>query len=294
MYKVRNKNNNKKKRIIIIAIILIIVLLVVVINTLKKKSSYAYDENGNLSKRAYKDICVCLNDYICSIKETSDYFSAEKIYNILSENYIKENNITKSNVTTKVRTLSENIVFTPIKITVLQDKKNISSFLVYGVLGKLIDYSKYMDLFMVVNINSKENTYSIEPIYDYANFDEIKVKNLDKEVINHKDNVFTNYEITDETIATDCLNAYKKIVLTYPEVIYNRLSKNQKKFKSLEDFKKYVNNNRSIIITLKLEKYKYYENTNQYECEDQHGNKYIFTLNDPLNFEISYKNLDIY
>ena len=101
--------------------------------------------------------------------------------------------------------------------------------------------------------------------------------------------------MTDEMAATEYFNIYKRLMLTKPEIVYNYLQEEykEKRFGSLENFKKYQSDNINEINQLQLQKYFINKNDQYTEivCADQNQNYYIFDETQIMNFELK---LDTY
>ena len=92
--------------------------------------------------------------------------------------------------------------------------------------------------------------------------------------------------ITVEDIPAEYMNLYKRLALGSPERMYELLDEQYKvaKFGNLEEFKKYVEENKSKIKNIKLQKYQVttYDDYLRYICMDKNKNYYVFKQNEIL------------
>ena len=97
---------------------------------------------------------------------------------------------------------------------------------------------------------------------------------------------YTNYNeikyayISDQQICNIYLTDYKSNMINHPETAYEMLDKSYReaRFGTLEKYKEYLNNHQEEILQLKLNKFQIlnYKDGNQYICQDQYENYYIF------------------
>lgn len=105
---------------------------------------------------------------------------------------------------------------------------------------------------------------------------------LDKNSITGKNeyNEFEFATVTEEELMIKYLEDYKKKALDYPEEAYNLLDilYRNKKFGSIGNYKKYIEENKFIMENLQLTKYliNSYDGYEEYICVDQYNNYYIF------------------
>lgn len=324
------KKNPKKLILCLVMLLLIIsIILIIIIFNLQRKindydknnkdgidssilNEYIDDEN-TISKTAYFDINTCVSQYlnIINTKRSIYYGYNEKgeysiiveeneikknIYDVLSKSYIKKNNITIENIYDYVKTTDVSTLYIPLEASAIQDE-NIQGFIIHGLIEttklEVID-----EIFAVVNIDKENNVFSIEPIYgDYTSINEIKVEQLD-DVININDNnKFDNISVSAENIVKDYINIYKRLSIGSPEIAYNMLDEEYRtiRFQNLEGFKKYVEENKQNIISIRVEKYQKAAvgEYTQYLCVDQNNNYYIFKDIAPLQYTVMLDNYTI-
>lgn len=263
--------------------------------------SYGKGENGGIDKQSYYDINACMKKYLNAINLKSEQYGSydenenyittspeseikQKIYNLLSQNYITENNITVENVNQHIKIVQESTTFVLLEAFLVQDA-DIKSFLVQGLIESAENYDVIDTIFAVINIDFFEDNFSIEPIYKkYNNINEIKIENFESGIIPNEDNKMMSPYVKIEDIPEEYINLYKRLTLGYPEKMYELLDEKYKnaKFGSIDEFKNYVEKNKAKIKMITLDKYQVITDNNeiQYICVDQNENYYIFKQNE--------------
>lgn len=317
---------NLKKWIIIITVALLIIMVILVL--LKKKEKNEEQNNiieepfdiGNetynkteVSFKDYKIVNYCFQTYIDMLNtDSSRYYGRDEndeftkivseeetkqnICDLLSENYIKGNDITTDNIDQYVNISKESQMAIITDIEILGGKED--SVISYGINGLIIltsDFSISNEVSIIVNIDYKNNTFSIEPTE--KNIDSIKYKEISSIKENDNNLFFENENMTQEDIAKEYFRIYKYILLSNPEIAYNHLDNEykEKRFPMLEDFEKYVERNRDLLKGIRIEQYDVLVNDTQigseYICVDQYDNAYIFNEKDTLKYSVI---LDLY
>jgi len=137
------------------------------------------------------------------------------------------------------------------------------------------------ELYIVVNLDIKNKTYSINPLnYEIENIDDVKLENKNISIESNMNNSYKNQNITNEYVTNEYFLLYKRLTLSKPEVVYNLMPDDyrEKRFGSIENFIKYVNDNREEILKINLSKYlvNNYDDYVEYVAKDQYDNLYIF------------------
>lgn len=95
---------------------------------------------------------------------------------------------------------------------------------------------------------------------------------------------------TQERIVNEYLEHYKEDALNYISDAYESVDKQFKdlKFNNLEEYEQYIDNHRSELENIKLNKYKIneYDNYTEYICIDQYNNYYVFYVTSPGNYTV--------
>ena len=242
----------------------------------KNNSTYfGRDENGN------------------QIKTLEENKIKQLIYNLLAKDYIEENQVTVENVYDYVPNLEEKVLFVPLEMEV-KTKGNIQKYLVKGVVENT-EYKSLGNIYISVNIDTQNNTFSIEPTDNNSEEleeieKEIKIENIEK----NESNTISELVVNDQYICTQYLYFYKRLSLAQPETAYELLNKEyrEKRYENVDNFKLYVDKFKEEIQALTLSKFLINEERNQFVCQDKNENYYIFDIKDNL-LDYSYK-LDTY
>lgn len=322
---------NKIKNIIVLIIIIIIILVLIIlgIKLLDAKKENDLDEQGDVGEEVsfetdiikevtdqtkFYTVSNCVQQYLDSLDTNNDSFYGtdengnytivvdeeeikQNIYDLLSEEYITENNITIQNVYQYVDKLENKLIFVPLKMKVLENSV-IEKYIVYG-LGETIDYSLTKYIYMVVNIDNENGTYSIEPlIQEYKNIDEIVIENKNIAIEENDNNIFNMEKVNYEYIVQKYVDNYKKLALGAQKEAYHLLDEEYrtKRFGSLENYQKYIQDNREEIEQIQCTKYLVNDDNLeaiQYIALDQNQKYYIFDEKVPMDFSLKLDNYTI-
>lgn len=315
--------NNKVKKIVIylIAIIIIIIFIILIYMATKKKSDNYYeergenfietygksDDSGNIDRQAYFDIQSCISKYLNTININNDmYYSYDnngkkvqllnegsinsQIYNLLSEQFIKENSITVDNLRDKIKVLNTSVLFVPLELSMAKDG-NIKTFIAHGIL-ETFEYKQVDEIFIVVNIDATNSRFSITPIDGkYSNISEINNIKTESKIDKKEDNSFNKSNPNYENIIKDYINIYKRLSLGNPSLMYKFMDKEyrEKRFKNLSNFKKYTEENKENIIAITPESYEVVKEDGytEYRCFDKNEFYYVIKEKSIGDFSIS-------
>ena len=307
----------KKLKILIILVVLLIfalltcLVLIFNVNLNKGNVEEIYDEaaeeivylnkdDKSISNEVYFNVYNCLlkymdyintNNYIYQFSDKKDELMSENIYSLLSNEFITKNKITDKNAVKYVKTVSNKSIVVPIEIKALQ-KEDIYSFLVYGSVIETGSYKKNSDIYIIVNIDPINLAFSVEPlnITKSVKFDEIEVGNLETKLTLNSENKYNVFNETTEMVVKEYINRYKYLALADPEKAYEYLDEKyrEKRFGSVNEFKKYVLENRDEIIKITLKEYQVNDKTyyKEYVGKDSKDNLYIINEYDVLNYDM--------
>lgn len=229
------------------------------------------------------------DEYVPDIHSNEEKY--EYLYGLLDDDYIKNNNITLDNISKFIKVTNKPIKFTALKINEVEEEKT-RVYAVYGRVEdkeakKLISYSYFK-----LKFDIKNNTFSIEPVENCQNINEINLGKDDEPIEKNGKNIYGYLKLTEKELLNKYMDYYQYAVANYPEEIYNILDVGYKsaKFKDVEEFKKYISNRKKVVI---LDKYKSQKNKNetQYTCIDTDGNYYIINQTSIMQFSLI---LDLY
>lgn len=298
------ESNLKKIIIAILVFIIIIVLLIFIILNKQKNIDNNFTIQGDpgiiedfeneeikivTEKIDYYTVRNCINTYLNSLNEKSSTYYIENefdkglqkeyIYSLLSSEYIQDKKISIENVLENISIFNESRIFIPIEMRVLE-KKDINKFLVYGVVQN-VDYEYINSMYIIVNLDFKNKTFSIEPIDDdYDNIDQISIINNNILIDCNDYNKYIEQKITNEYITNEYMLLYKRLAFSNPNILYEFLDEDyrDKRFGSLQNFKDYINDNNEQISKIRLSQYLVNNNDEyiEYVAKDQYENIYIF------------------
>ena len=216
-------------------------------------------------------------------------FISEWTYSLLSTEYIDKNSITIENVYEHVYKVEEKLIFVPLKMNVLE-LESTTKYAIYGFC-QTGDNEYRGDIYVILNVDNNNNTFSIEPLQNINSIDEIELTNNNLEIEPNRYNTYEEQEVTEEYICEQYLYIFKRLMLCKTEESFDYLNETYRdaKFESLQSYTEYVEENRDKIARMTLKAYSI--NDNKYICKNQWDNYYIFNVNAPLDYNVM---LDIY
>ena len=318
----------KIKNVIIILIILIVVTLIsiTILNISQKDKTETSKNTQNIGDigdepeitgreeevtdtTTIATVESCIEQYYNVINNNSSLYYArgeesyEKILNdeeinqniikLLSDEYITKNSINTSNLDEYIKKIDENANVIALKMKVLIDNP-IEKYAVYGKVVNL-EYKLIEEFYMYVNLDVMGKTFSIEPINNINNFDEIEITNNNTSIEAKDINTYQDANLGYEEIIEESMNRFKILSFSDIESSYKYLDEEyrSKRFSNINKYKEYIELNRNDIEQADIEKYKtkYYNGHIEYTCIDQYGNYYIFSEKNIMDFTLK---LDTY
>lgn len=308
---------------IVIAIIITLIIMIILISTLliilnNSNTEYKKGDIGEIidydkteigpvtDNIDFFTIRNCVQTYLDRINiNSSTYDDGEEridnlsiatgIYNLLSTEYIQKNSITTNNLFQKIDIVQEKLIFVPLKMNYLE-LENTSKYAVYGFYQNLNNqYIK--DVYFIVNVDNKNQTFSIMPIQDERNqtIEKIQLNKENSEIKLNENNSYIVQKITDQYVCEQYFLIQKRLMLAKPEQSYYYLDEEYraKRYGKIENYINYINQNKNHIIKMSVKSYevKRLNNNTQYICKDQYDNYYIFNAKEVLNYTVK---LDAY
>ena len=240
----------KVKYLIIGLIIVIIIVVISIVSALSNKSNEDEKPESNhynqiisddatqqmISERSklhevdnvddFFEVVNCINQYLGAVNKNilNDYSGNDasemkksmqvNIYNILSQEYVADNNITENNVFDYVDDIDSVVLFyIPLKMNVLESEdESTKRYVAYGI-EEDIENNYIKDLYIIVNVDQNNRTFSIEPIIDkqYNDINEINIENKAIEITKNDNNQIAQTNINDEYVSQKYLDYYKKL-----------------------------------------------------------------------------------
>lgn len=226
-------------------------------------------------------------EYLFNIKNETQRIEA--VYSLLDEKYKDKNNINLNNIKQFIYPVYNNTLLIPIKMKVKYGT-NINTF----ILKTYLKGDELVEKYFVIRTNNEKQTFSIEFIDDNKNNSDIEKLKIDENDDIIEKNNYNNFKIEiikTERIAQKHLEHYIDLAIEYPEIIYNNYLDKQyrdKRFQSLENYKKYIEDNKKELEYIQITKY-FVEselNKTKYVCLDQYENTYIFSEDSVMQYNI--------
>ncbi len=204
---------------------------------------------------------------------------SEIILEVLSEKYIKEKNISKDNLQKYIQLFEDKVSFVPLKMRMIENAE-VQKYLVYGIIESL-DNKYLRDMYLFVNLDGLNTTFSIEPIEKkYNDIMDFEYINEESSINPNDFNEYIPVEVDSEYMCRQYFNLYKDMTLAKPEMAYDFLDKDyrQQRFGDVSNYIKYLNDNQEYLTTLQLSQYLVngYDEYTEYVCKDNEENLYIF------------------
>lgn len=220
----------------------------------------------------------------------------KRIYNFFDEKYISETGLTVNNIQEKLGNYKE----LDILIEDMYVRDITIDLKLYFISGTLTETAtmKKEQFKLSVALDTNNYTYNIYT-FEYAKKYKLEDTNSEYKIDEIKNRLYNKYKtktVNDEEYAKELLKSYSQSV-KYGNIdySYNRLHENYKtnRFKDIKEYQKYIQENKTDIIssTLKYYKYNICEGYIQYICVDQNENYYIFNETATMNYGLI---LDVY
>ena len=297
----------RKKTLILLMIIVVIIIISIVVallllttsnneevasnNTVSEENNNETEAEPQINETKYYNITNVVRTYLGALDKSKyilsdgtnyseDESTKESIYNLLSTEYIESNNITVENVYDYVKDVNENITFVPLDMRISQGQ-NVDKFLVYGNIVYM-DSQDLEKVYVIVNIDNTNNTFSIEPINseEISNINDFKFESTLNTIEKNYSNTYLDNNMSDEDISKEKFNNFKLLILRKSEDLFNLLNEEyrNKKFGDYNGFSQYIDSNYDRLRTINLSMYQVTEEDGykQYVLLDQDDRYYIF------------------
>lgn len=324
-----------KKLVITMMIILCILIIATIVILVYSKNNSKENKELELQEQSYIDflnnpglvtnglkpeelkteatfftIDGCIDKYLQYVNENNN----KAVYNLLADQYIEDNGIKEENALESIPKYT-NIDKYKTKLVYVITGVNYS---IYYVKGSLVEEEVYF----VVNMDSKNNAFAIIPSdskYFNTKINEtIETNQKEEETIQMNDyNVISYKYLEDDEIVDEYFQDYIENALLNPDDAYELIDQEyrEKRFGSVEQYKIYVEENRSYLESMckslrkkytefaTLEEFEEYFNQTsqnglskyqinqesdkkQYICIDTYGNYYIFNINGVMDYTV--------
>ena len=310
------------KKLIVIMVILIIITIIGIVIYRKNideynvkedveefDSGFEYEENNNGFKEiddnnVFFSVVDTINTYLEILefdvdnKEYVGHYEIENeedlknlVLDLLDKNYINENNIDSNNFDSYISLMDYAYKVIPKGLRVRYDNNNITTYIV-DVYIEDLGTNELNEEYYIVRTDSNNSTFSIEPVTDsVTSIDDIEVEisnlNIDDKLYNR----FSIRNVPIEEIAKTYMSNFINLMVNYTEIAYDDyldIEYREKRFGSLENFNKYVNNNKEDIRKIEARKYllNYEDSGKKYVIMDQYNNIYEFYETSNMNYKV--------
>lgn len=318
-----NKMNYIKILIVISLVIIGILLLLLVIkkDDISDDESYFGESEKVLEKNTngfqiiddsniFYSVMNCISKYMNAINYEEDkelsieenIFNikneAEKkeiIYSLLDRKFIYANNIEKENIENFISEIKSSKII-PIEMKVNYHNNDIQVYICHVYLEDKSE-KRLKEKYFIVKVDTRTQAFSIEHVIkDYNSIDEIELNNTVEDIELNEYNHFLIETISSEALIKIYMNSWIEMVVQYPKIAYDKYLDNEYKklrFQDFDNFKKYIEKNKTEIISVIPIKYKV-ENENgieKYICLDQYNRVYEFNQTSIMNYKVQ---LDTY
>ncbi|MDO5556966.1 MAG: hypothetical protein Q4G05_01795 [Clostridia bacterium] len=277
------------------------------------------------SESTYYTVEWCIDKYTNYAYEKD----SKNLYNILSKEYIQEEGITEQNIFNKINGYDSSKIVRIKKMLQIMENENYGRFFVFGTIRNADESGQDEDTDISENMDDVENIVqnSDEKINVYEEIEEIRQPETDFFIEVKLDFINSTYEIipdhrryndevnegmasgielnssnkyepsviNNETMSIYLMEDYKENIKFYIDEAYNSLKEEyrNKRFGSIENFKKYVEGNKDRISDINVKEYAVdnVQNSKKYIIKDQEDNYYVFEETAVMNYSLM---LDIY
>lgn len=287
--------------LIISFIIIILISCIIIVNKGKQDNIISKDQKDNenyitvppgksteVGYQEFYTVSSCVGKYIDSINKNNNiyYSNNEMVFNnemfkerikaLLSEKF-------NGNISIK----DEKYNFTAINVIKSFSNKNVDTYVVHGFISN-VNMESFEDLYCVVNLDTKNYTFSIEPLNSrYNTIEEIEPEKIDN-ISKNEYNMFSYEPLSDEKKCTLYFNYIRRLMLVNPELAYTYIDEEYKsiRFKNYDNFVKYIQNNRNIILESVVKNYKINGEGTEIYILDQYSNIFKFNIEGIMKFKV--------
>ena len=251
------------------------------------------DKEQQPGYKEYYTVLNCISTYLDAVNSNnSNYFGKDEdgnlVKNVSQEEINKKvQSMLSSNSSQNIEMYEEKYMYIPINM-LRKTGKTVQSYAVYGVLANSnMEYIN--EASFIVNLDTLNNTFSIEIIANNSNISQLSVE--EKDSIEENDyNGFTYQEIDEKYKSRQLFENMKYLMIVKPDIIYGRLDEEYKtnRFGSYERFKNYIDNNKDFITGVSAKRYK--KSDSQVIITDQYSTRYEFEVENPSQYTVKTDN----
>ncbi len=247
---------SKLKKIIIIIVVLILILGVIFIGkivNMKKIKELPQDSKIKLKKDMVREendiIFFSIGDMIQKIYNYGSYGNYEAVFEMTNKEYMDKKGLSHDNCISVYMSNADKINFYVQEVYKLENYENI----VYYIYGDIIENKSVKNVYFKMFLDIENNSFTLEPLEEkeYSMAKNGKIKRVGKKKI--EKNKFNNFEVKSiysKELAKRYFNDYMVKMQYKSEEAYELLDEHSKKekFVNLDEFKKYINNNKNMFF----------------------------------------------
>lgn len=287
--------NNYKTIVVLGVMFFVISVIALLLGNIQKSKDQKNMENPVLendssivtvtNKSSFLTIANCMEQFIFNYKQ----LNSEIILNLYTTEYVKKNDLNLDNVLSNSLLKDVGLLY-KINEAYVSEGDEVSTFYVLGVVYNDI---KTENIYNKIILDYSNGSYGIEFISEKEYYDIIDNNEVPDQtyIIPNNYNKFEVTTVTDMDLCALYLSDYKYNIKHNVNLAYNIIEDNTKNeyFPTVEDFKKYIDDNYLKIKNSYLSKYQVYNDNNKsnYVCVDNNNTTYEFYENSILKYTMA-------
>lgn len=287
--------NNYKTIVVLGVMFFVISVIALLLGNIQKSKDQKNMENPVLendssivtvtNKSSFLTIANCMEQFIFNYKQ----LNSEIILNLYTTEYVKKNDLNLDNVLSNSLLKDVGLLY-KINEAYVSEGDEVSTFYVLGVVYNDI---KTENIYNKIILDYSNGSYGIEFISEKEYYDIIDNNEVPDQtyIIPNNYNKFEVTTVTDMDLCALYLSDYKYNIKHNVNLAYNIIEDNTKNeyFPTVEDFKKYIDDNYLKIKNSYLSKYQVYNDNNKsnYVCVDNNNITYEFYENSILKYTMA-------
>lgn len=287
--------NNYKTIVVLGVMFFVISVIALLLGNIQKSKDQKNMENPVLendssivtvtNKSSFLTIANCMEQFIFNYKQ----LNSEIILNLYTTEYVKKNDLNLDNVLSNSLLKDVDLLY-KINEAYVSEGDEVSTFYVLGV---VYNDTKTENIYNKIILDYSNGSYGIEFISEKEYYDIIDNNEVPAEtyIIPNNYNKFEVTTVTDMDLCALYLSDYKYNIKHNVNLAYNIIEDNTKNeyFPTVEEFKKYIDDNYLKIKNSYLSKYQVYNDNNKsnYVCVDNNNITYEIYENSILKYTMA-------
>ena len=292
----------KKIKYLILVVILLIIIIFTTILIRKNGNDNVYVEIPAVSQTSLEKETMpvsfiqannLVSDFFAYIAERNENMdNKEAAYNILDKKYADKNNITLDNILNTFSKYKNYSSYSTKEMYTkeINQREGYSNIYVY-MKGIIRIGGSTNEIYILMRQDYINSTYSIEFLSEFEYneiFENSQVEEENFEITDNGFNMLYDILVTDYDICLNHMEDFSDAINNNPEEAYYLLNEEyrNKRFKNINEFEEYINQNLFKNSSFKEYLVNNYENYDQYICKDAYENIYIFTEKYPMQYTV--------